>query len=79
MSTFSWTEVWTEVPSNKNSKVKEYTDKSRETNWTKFMDETFVQKYGVSSNILKSIGVHECSFFGQCNNFTNFCRKFDLK
>lgn len=45
MNTFSWTKVWTEFPSNKNSKIKEYTDKSRKTNWTKFMDETFVQRY----------------------------------
>lgn len=79
MSTSSWTEVWTELPSNKNGKIKEYTDKSKETNWTKLMDGSFVQIYKISSNNLESIDIHECSFFGQRNNFTDFCRKFNLK
>lgn len=33
----------------------------------------------LSSNNIKSIDIHKCSFFGQRNNFTDFCRKFDLK
>lgn len=79
MNTFSWTKVWTEFPSKKNGKIKEYTDKSRKTNRTKFMDENFVQRYRVSSNNVKSIDIHECSLFGQRNNFTDFCRKLNLK
>ena len=32
-----------------------------------------------SSNNIKSIDIHKCSFFGQRNNSTDFCWKFDLK
>ena len=32
MNTFSWTEIQIKYLSNKNSKIKEYTDKSSETN-----------------------------------------------
>ena len=43
------------------------------------MDQTLVQRYEVWSNIVKSIGIYECSFFGQRNNFTDFRQKSNLK
>lgn len=31
------------------------------------------------SDNVESIDIHECSFFGQRNDFTDFCQKSNLK
>lgn len=43
------------------------------------MDEASSKDMKLSSKNSKGIDIHECSFFGQRNNSTDFCQKFDLK